>query len=164
TGTNSSNRKVTSDAITVTGNAQRPNTIGDLSATYQVNPWLRISDSFRVQTFRINGADVFNQVSQVPTAVPPVTVTNRFDFETTEYRRSATTIESDFDLNNRLSSHPGYRHTDRHIEMQQQAITPGQTPGESKPEKFDNHTNTLIFGFKAKPVKRWSLYFDLEHG
>src|SRR5262249_42967682 len=95
-GTNSSNRKVTSDAITVTGNAQRPNTIVDLSATYQVNPWLRISDSFRVQTFRISGADVFNQVSQVPTAVPPVTVTNRFDFETTDYRRYMNTIESDF--------------------------------------------------------------------
>jgi hypothetical protein len=164
TGTNSSNRRVLSDAITVLGNAKRPNAIGDLSATVFVTPWLRISDSFRAQTFRINGGDIFNQVSRVPTAQPPVTVTNKEEFRTTSYRRYLNTIEGDIDLNKRLSFHLGFRNTDRQIELQQQSITAGQPPSESKPEEFNNRTKAFIFGFKAKPVKFWSLYFDLEHG
>lgn len=164
TGTNSSNLKVASDAITVLGNAKRPNAIGDLSATVLAMPWLRISDSFRVQTFRINGGDLFNQTSQVPAAVPPVTVTDKREFQTTNYRRYVNTIEGDLDLNKRLSFHLGYRYTDRHIELQQRSLTVGQTPGATEPESFNNRTGSLIFGFKAKPVKMWSLYFDLEHG
>jgi hypothetical protein len=163
-GTNSSNRKVTSDAITVVGDAKRPNTIGDLSATVLVLPWLRISDSFRIQTFRINGGNFFNQVSQVPTAVPPVTVTNKREFERTNYRRYVNTIEGDMDFHKRLSVHLGYRYTDRHIERQQQSITVGQTPSASEPEGFDNRTHAYIFGLKGKPYKIWTVYFDLEHG
>ena len=164
TGVNSSNRRVTSDAITVVGEAKRPNSIGDLSATVQVLRWLRISDSFRVQTFRINGEDLFNQVSQVPTVVPPVTVTNRREFEWTNYRRYVNLIEADMDFSKRLSFHLGYRYTDRHIELQSQSITVGQPPPASEPEEFDNRTNAYIFGFKARPSKRWSLYFDFEKG
>jgi hypothetical protein len=74
------------------------------------------------------------------------------------------TIESDFDLDKRLSFHLGFRYTDRHIERLQRSVTVGQTPGESEPEEFDNRTGTFIFGFKTKPVKAWSLYFDLERG
>jgi hypothetical protein len=164
TGTNSSNRRVTSDAITIVGNAKRPNAIGDLAATVLVTPWLRISDSFRVQNFRINGGDLFNQISLVPTATPPVTVTNRREFETTNYRRYMNTIEGDVDLNKRLSFHLGYRFTDRHIELIGQSITIGSTPPPVEPEEFDNSTDSFIFGLRAKPVKMWTLYFDMEHG
>ena len=58
-----------------------------MTGTVLVTNWWRISDSFRAQTFRINGGNLFNQVAQVPTASPPVTVTNRKEFETTNYRR-----------------------------------------------------------------------------
>jgi hypothetical protein len=164
TGTNSSNRRVTSDAITIVGDAKRSNAIGDLSATVLVLPWLRISDSFRIQTFRINGGNLFNQVSRVPAATPPATVTNRREFQTTNYRRYLNLIEADMDFNKRLSVHLGYRYTDRHIELQSQSITVGQPPPASEPEEFDNRTNAFIFGFKAKPFKPWSIYFDFEKG
>jgi hypothetical protein len=164
TGTNSSNRRVTSDAITLFGNAKRPHAIGDLSATVFVTPWLSISDSFRVQNFRINGGNTFNQVSQVPTAAPPVTVTNRLEFATTNYRRFLNTIEADFDINKRLSFHAGFRYADRHIEQEQRQETVGQPPPESEPEEFDNRTGAVIFGLKARPVKIWSVYFDFEKG
>src|SRR5215207_1890921 len=127
TGTNKDGRSVASDAITVLGDAKRPNAIGDLSATFAATPWLRISDSFRFQNFRINGGDIFHQVAQVPTANPPVTVTDRREFETTKYRRFVNTIEGDVDLSKRLSFHLGYRFTDRHVEILSQSITPGQT-------------------------------------
>ena len=164
TGTNKDNRRVTSDAITVLGDAKRPHAIGDLSATYAVTPWLRISDSFRFQNFRINGGDIFHQVAQVPTASTPVTVTDRREFATTNYRRFMNLFEGDVDLNKRLSFHLGYRFTDRHIEQLQQSITPGQTPSVTGPEVFDNSTHAFLAGFKAKPVKAWTLYFDMESG
>ena len=163
TGTNSSNRRVVSDAINLIGNAKRPNNLGDLSATVAVTPWLRISDSFRVQTFRINGGDFFNQVTRV-IATPPLTVTNRTEFETTNYRRYVNLFETDFDINKRLSFHLGYRYTDRHIETLAQSINAGQTPPPVEPDEFDNRTNSFIFGFKAKPAKIWSVYFDFEKG
>ena len=164
TGTNSSNLRVASDAITVLGNAKRPNAIGDLSATVLVTRWLRISDSFRVQTFRINGGDLFNQVTQVPASSTPVTVTNRTEFETTKFRRYMNLLEGDIDLSKRLSFHLGYRYTDRHIERLQRSINAGAIPPVVEPEEFDNTTNAFIFGLKAKPVKMWTVYFDLEHG
>lgn len=164
TGTNSSNLRVNSDAINILGNAKRPSAIGDLSATVFVTPRVRISDSFRVHTFRINGGDTFNQVAQVPASSTPVTVTNRLDFTMTNYRRYSNTIEADFDLNRRLSFHAGFRYADRHIEQQQTQITVGQPPPVSEPDEFDNSTRAIIFGLKAKPVKMWSLYFDLEKG
>jgi len=163
-GTNSSNLRVRSDAINVLGNAKRPNSLGDASVTVLATPWLRISDSFRIQIFRINGGDFFKQVTQVPAANPPVTVSNKQDFETTNFRRYLNTIEGDVDLSTRLSFHLGYRYTNRHIEQFQTSITVGQPVPVVEPEVFDNNTNTFIFGFKAKPVKIWTLYFDLEHG
>jgi len=164
TGTNSSNQKVKSDAISILGNAKRPNALGDIGATVIVTPWLRISDSFRVQTFRINGGDFFNQVTQIPVSSTPVVVTNKQEFETTKYRRFLNLLEGDVDLNKRLSFHLGYRYTDRHIELLSRSVTIGQPPPVVEPDKFDNQTNAFIFGLKAKPVKMWTLYFDLEHG
>lgn len=161
TGINSSNKRVTSDAITVLGDAKRPHAIGDLSATYQVTPWLRISDSFRFQNFRINGGDIFQQVAQVP---PTTTVTNRREFQTTNYRRFMNTIEGDVDLSRRLSFHLGYRFTDRRVERLSQSINLGQTPSVTGPDLFENNTHTFLAGFKAKPFKPWTLYFDIESG
>ena len=37
-------------------------------------------------------------------------------------------------------------------------------PEPEEPELFDNRTNTIFFGFKAKPARIWSLYFDMERG
>lgn len=164
TGINKDGRRVASDAITVLGDAKRPHSIADLSATFAATPWLRISDSFRFQNFRIDGGDIFNQVANVPTASPPVTVTNKNEFETTKYRRFVNTVEGDVDLSKRFSFHLGYRFSDRRVELLSQSITPGSTPSVTGPDVFDNSTHTFIAGLKAKPVKEWTLYFDVEKG
>lgn len=163
TGVNSSNRRVTSDAITVVGDAKRPNSIADLSGTVMVTQWFRISDSFRFQQFSISGGNRFNQVAQVPTAAPPVTVTNRLEYENTKYRRYLNTIEADFDFR-RFSFHVGHRFTDRRVEFSAQSFNLGSTPPTVVPEVFDNRSNAFIFGLKAKPYKWWSVYFDMEKG
>jgi len=168
-GTDSSGNNITSDVITQAGSAKRPNAMGDLAATFYATDRLRISETFRVNNFRINGGDLLletllrTKTSAGGTTVLPPVATNLLSFRTIDYRRYLNTIEGDFDINSRLSIHAGYRYADRHIELGSSDITVGAA---AKPElqKVDNSTNTFIFGFKAKPVKIWSLYMDLERG
>ena len=168
-GTDSSGNNITSDVITQAGSAKRPNAMGDLAATFYATDRLRISETFRVNNFRINGGDLLlesllrTKTSAGGTTILPPVTTNLLSFRTIDYRRYLNTIEGDFDINSRLSIHAGYRYADRHIELGSSDITVGAA---AKPElqKVDNSTNTFIFGFKAKPVKIWSLYMDLERG
>lgn len=169
TGVDGSGNKITSDTLSVTGSAKRPNGMVDLAATYYVTDRFRISDTFRVNNFRINGGDVLAdalfRTKPTPfgeTVLPPL-FTNTLSFRTINYRRYLNTLEGDYDINSRLSVHAGYRYTNRRIELGSSNITVG---GAANPEleEVDNSTNTFIFGFKARPVKMWSVYFDLERG
>ena len=168
-GTDSSGNNITSDVITQAGSAKRPNAMGDLALTFYATDRFRISETFRVNNFRINGGDLLletllrTKTSASGTTVLAPVATNLLSFRTIDYRRYLNTIEGDFDINSRLSIHAGYRYADRHIELGSSDITVGAA---AKPElqKVDNSTNTFIFGFKAKPVKIWSLYMDLERG
>jgi hypothetical protein len=169
TGTDSSANKVNADLITQSGSAKRPNGMGDLAATFYATDRFRISETFRVNNFRINGSDLLFETllrSKVTTGgetiLPPV-LTNTLSFRTINYRRFLNTIEGDYDINSRLSIHAGYRYADRHIELGSSNITVGG-PANPELDKIDNSTNTFIFGFKAKPVKMWSVYMDLERG
>jgi hypothetical protein len=169
-GTDSSGNTVNSDIITQNGSAKRPNGMGDLAATFYATDSFRISETFRVNSFRINGGDLMLETllrSKAAagggvTVLPPV-VTNLLSFRTIDYRRYLNTIEADFDINSRLSIHAGYRYADRHIELGSSDITVGAAANPAL-EKVDNSTNTFIFGFKAKPVKIWSVYMDMERG
>jgi len=169
TGTDSSGNKVTSDVISHVGAAKRPNGMGDLAATFYATDRFRISETFRVNSFRINGGDLLLETllrskpsASGDTVLPPV-ITNTLSFRTIDYRRYLNTIEGDFDINSRLSIHAGYRYADRHIELGSSDIKVGAAATPAL-EKLDNSTNTFIFGFKAKPVKIWSLYMDMERG
>ena len=63
-----------------------------------------------------------------------------------------------------LSIHAGYRYTDRHIEVSSNDIKVATPAAPAEIEKFDNSTKTFILGLKVKPLKIWSVYFDLERG
>ncbi|HJZ68601.1 MAG TPA: hypothetical protein VKF81_10810, partial [Blastocatellia bacterium] len=111
TGTDSSGNKVNSDIITTVGNAKRPNGMGDLAATFFATDRFRISETFRVNNFRINGGDVLAEAllrSKVTaggeTTLAPV-LTNTLGFSTINYRRYLNTIEGDYDISRWLSVH-----------------------------------------------------------
>src|SRR5262249_89277 len=131
---------------------------------------IRISETFRVNNFRINGSDLLletllrSKVSAGGTTVLPPTITNTLSFRTINYRRYLNTIEGDWDINTRVSIHAGYRYADRQISHRANAIPVGTVAKTPEEEVFDNSTNTSIFGFKAKPIKMWSVYMDMEHG
>ncbi len=170
TGVDGSGNKITSETIAVNGTAKRPNGMGDLAATFYATDRFRISETFRVNNFRISGGDQLTdallRARSTPfgdTVLPPV-FTNTLAFRSIGYRRYLNTIEGDYDINSRLSIHAGYRYTNRRVQLGSNDITVNAPAPEEEVQKVQNNTNTFIFGFKAKPVKIWSLYMDLERG
>lgn len=152
------------ETFTASGEVKRPSAVGDIGVTFFATDKLRISNTFRFDNFRINGAeplsDVLRQTTLAGAPLPTVT-TNSFFARTTNYRRFMNTIEADYQFSARYAIHFGYRFTGRQIELFQLNST---TTTATESDIFDNQTHTAIFGLKARPVKAWTIYFDGEHG
>ena len=152
------------ETFTASGEARRPSAVGDIGVTLLATSKLRISNTFRFDNFRINGAEPLLDVLRQSTVagVPLVTLTtNSFFSRTTNYRRFMNTVEADYQVNPRYAFHIGYRFTDRHIELFHLDVT---TSTSTEADLFDNRTHSVIYGVKARPVKGWTIYFDGERG
>lgn len=161
----------------ITGHTKRPNTLGDIGLTLLATDKLRISNTFRVETFEIDGFALFSDFFSITRGTGPTLRTDEIAFSNldanriTKYRKYQNTIEGDYQFNARYSIHVGYRYGSRRIEESFEGFNLGSsgslTPppartSESEVEK--NHTNAFFGGFKARPAKNWSIYFDGEHG
>lgn len=152
------------------GGAKRPNTLGDLGVTFLATDKLRLSNTFRVETFQINGGVAYNGVFNLTRTNGTGAVSIRpagSAFETTKYRKVQNTIEGDYQFNERFSMRLGYRHGRRRIERFFHGVNlanNGAPPLPDDAEEEDNQTNTVLFGFKARPVTGWTLSFDADHG
>jgi len=153
----------------IPGNTKRPNTLGDFGATFLATDKLRISNTFRVETFEINGADLFNDIFTVSrgTTVDTRSFTNLSVSKITKYRKYQDTVEGDYQFNKNYSIHFGYRYGSRRIEQ----ILSGFALNSNAPTALDpedevenNHTHAFFGGFKARPANNWTIYFDAEHG
>lgn len=159
--------------------ATRPNWLGDLGATLLVTDKLRISNTFRVEDFQINGVAVFSDIFSVQRAA--VTDTRSFSNlavnKSTKYRKYQDTVEGDYQFNKNYSLHLGYRYGSRRDEQTLTgfalnsnaptaltATCPTPSVTCQKNEIETNHTNAFFGGFKARPAKTWTLYLDAEHG
>jgi hypothetical protein len=146
------------------GQVKRPYGVGDFGVTFLATDKLRFSDTFRFDNFRINGGDVLADflLQSTPAGAPlPATTTNNLFLRSTAYRRLMNTVEADYQFSTHFAAHIGYRFTDRRVRLFQfnQNTTPRSTD-----ETFVNRTNSVIFGFKARPIPGWNIYFDGEHG
>jgi hypothetical protein len=168
TGLNRSGNPVVLDESTVVGDTKRPNTLGDFGITIFATDKLRISNTFGFNSYRITGGNtLFDSVMLTnPAGTPlPTTFTNTLTYRLTNYRRYINTLEGDYDVNQFFSFYLGYRYTNRKVTLNGldlDIIGQSQT---TDTEIADNNTNSFLAGFKAKPVpKKWTIYFDLEHG
>ena len=164
TGRQSNGNLAVPQTATARGEAKRPSTIGDVGLTFLATDKFRISNTFRFDNFRINGEEPLVDVLRQRTLAggPLATVTTiSFFSRTTNYRRFMNTVEADYQFNPSYSVHAGYRFTDRHIQLANLDLT---TTLAADSESVDNQTHAAIFGFKARPVKAWTIYFDGEHG
>lgn len=155
-----------------TGNVTRPNTLGDIGVTYLATKKLRFSDTFRVETFQINGSDRYTAAFFLTrtngTAFPPILANGDLATDViTKYRKVQNTVEGDYQFSDRYSMHFGYRYGSRHIEASESGFNPGAiVPALLTPSSDEetNHTNAFFGGFRARPIKTWTVYFDAEHG
>lgn len=157
----------------IAANVERPNTVGDIGLTYLVTDNFRVSNTFRVEDFTIDGIGNFSDFFSITRPITGGTRTDTFSvnnaaaFKTTKYRKYQNTIEGDYQFNPRYSLHFGYRYANRHEEQSFSGANFGNngavagTPGF---ESLTNHTHAFLGGFKARPSKKFVLYFDAEHG
>jgi hypothetical protein len=149
--------------------AKRPNTLADLGVTFLATSKFRISNTFRVEDFTIDGVATFNDIFSVQrgTTINTRSFTNLGVSKTTKYRKYQDTVEGDYQFNAHYSVHFGYRYGSRRDEQ----ILTGYALNSNAPTLLTptddlekNHTDAFFGGFKAHPVKNWTLYFDAEHG
>jgi len=164
TGRQSNGNLAVPQTATSRGEAKRPSSIGDIGLTFLATNKFRISNTFRYDNFRINGeeplVDVLRQTTLAGAPLATVTTVSLFA-RTTNYRRFMNTVEADYQFSPSYSVHAGYRFTDRHIQL---ASLDRTTTLLTDSETVDNQTHAAIFGFKARPIKAWTIYFDGEHG
>ena len=153
----------------LTGNTERPNWLGDLGLTLFATDKFRISNTIKVETFEINGDALFSDFFSLTrgTRTDTISIGNRNVNTSIEYRKIQNTIEGDYQFNRNYSIHLGYRYGTRRITEAISGFNLGtNAPTAIAPESHteDNHTNVFIGGFKARPAKDWTIYFDAEHG
>ena len=168
----------------IPSNVKRPNTVGDIGVTFLATDNFRVSNTFRVEDFTIDGVATFNDIfntQRTNGTVDSRVFSNLMEFTTTHYRKYQDIIEGDYQFNPHYSVHFGYRYGRRRDEQTRTGFDltsngPGTLTPESgcivtgitahcvKDEIETNHTNAFFGGFKARPVKNWTLYFDAEHG
>ena len=151
------------------GDSERPNWLGDLGLTLLATKKFRISNTFRVETFEINGAALFSDFFSLTrgTRTDTIGFANRNVITGVDYRKIQNTIEGDYQFNPRYSVHLGYRYGHRRVEESISGFNLGSnspTPLTAQTDTESNNTHAILGGFKARPLSNWTLYFDAEHG
>ena len=160
----------------INGTANRPSWLGDVGVTFLATNKLRISNTFRVDDFKINGDAVLSDFFSLTRPSGATTVTDTIGFSNldahtlTKYRKYQNTVEGDYQFNARNSVHFGYRYGHRNIDEAFEGVNLGSNgsvsgnPRSSSADSFVNNTHAVFGGFKARPADNWTIYFDAERG
>jgi hypothetical protein len=160
----------------ITGDARRPNTLGDIAATFLATDKFRISNTFRVEDFKIFGDAVLADFFSLTRPSGATTVTDTIGFSnldahtTTRYRKYQNIVEGDYQFNPHYAVHFGYRYGHRRIEESFEGFNLGSNGSippptrSSSSESETNNTHVFFGGFKARPANNLTFYFDAEHG
>lgn len=171
TGRDNSNNFIDLDRYEISGDASRPQTRGDFAFTWLATEKLRISNTFTFDKFAINGGEnLFQAAYRRNAAGNPlaVSIAKSTAYRVTDYRRFVNTLEADYQFNNSVAAHAGYRFTHRKAEITGYNYNLLNAVSATNPafivEDESNQTNTLIAGMKIKPLKNWVIFWDVEHG
>ena len=171
TGRDNNNNYIDRDRFEINSLSKRVQTRGDLGLTYMVTNNFRISNTFSFDKFSVNGGLKLEEwLDRRNAAGNPLASTNPRSaaYRVNDYRRFVNTVEGDYQFNNILSFHIGYRYTDRTIDVRGYDITFTSAPSATNPlnilEDEQNSTHTLIAGMKIKPMKNWVIFWDVERG
>lgn len=120
TGRDTSNNIINLDRFQFSGDAKRPETIGDLGVTYAVTNKFRISNTFSFTNHNISGfspvfEEIFSQTASggVRVGYPSFPATTYY--RDLSFQRYINTVEGDYQFNHRFGVNIGYRYTHRKI-------------------------------------------------
>ena len=163
-----------SSVITFPGESIRPAHLGEIGLTWMVTDKLRISETLRYNSFRNEGDHVYNEATSAlranGTALfnPSPAVFTVPIARTLEYRRLYNQLEADYQFGPRFAIHFGHRYAKRDIDqLKLGRILPAPiiaAPNVAFEESLRLNSNSFFGGFKARPVKAWTLYFDAARG
>ncbi|HKE56941.1 MAG TPA: hypothetical protein VKB46_09575 [Pyrinomonadaceae bacterium] len=160
----------------ITGDTSRPNTLGDIGVTFLATNKLRISNTWRVEDFKIHGNAVMATFFSLTRPSGATTVTDTISFSNldahtnTSYRKYQDIVEGDYQFNKNYGVHFGYRYGSRRVEESFEGFnlgSNGSIPPPTRSSSFDsdqNHTHAFFGGFKARPANNLTIYGDAEHG
>ncbi len=161
---------------TIGQDVERPNHIGDVGATWLVFDRLRLSNTFRIEDFKINGLGALSDFFSITRPITGGTRTDTVGFTNlpvnviTGYRKYQNTVEGDYAFNARHSIHLGYRYGHRRIENFFTGFDFGSNgslptpPTSTDQSEQENNTHAILAGFKSRPATNWTIFFDMEHG
>lgn len=164
---------VNNGVLTYTGDSKRPSTTADFGVTYMPTDKLRISNTFRFETYQIGTGDFYTSLfnsSKNGAAVAPLVVNGNFgDYGLFKFRKITDTVEGDYQISKNYSFHFGYRYGSRREEDFSGGYALGGATAPTSAAAItssleENRSNVFFGGFKARPVKNWTLYFDAERG
>lgn len=188
TGRDNSNNFVDLDAYNIYGKTKRPQTRGDLGLTYRATDKFTISNTFSFDRFAVNGGEDYYQSFAFRNSggvVQPTRITTSTAYRVDAYKKYTNLVEGDYQFNNRVGLHIGYRYTHRTVDLtgydfsiisNNSAATinnaarqcPYTGVGTANPlifcEEEANSTHTIIGGMKIKPTNWWVLFWDVEKG
>jgi len=160
----------------ITGSSNRPSWVGDIGLTYLITDRFRISNTFRVEDFHIDGDAVLSDFFSLTRPSGTTSVTDTIGFSNldahtrTEYRKYQNTVEGDYQFNARNALHFGYRYGHRRIAEFFEGFNLGSNgaipppPRSSSSDLDENNTHAVFGGFKARPASNWTIFFDAEKG
>ena len=163
---------LTNSSLTYNDKVKKPNVLGDFGVTFLATDKLRLSNTFRFETFHIDGATFYNSafyITRNGTALPPLQATGTLGTsKITSFRKITDTVEGDYQFNDRYAAHFGYRYGTR----RETTFYDGYNPGAVLPavvpnpenDVEQNHTNVFFGGLKARPAKGLTVFFDAERG
>jgi len=155
----------------IRSHSKQPSTLADFGATYLVTDKLRISNTFRFHQFQVNGGALFNALFDITRGTTrTVTPTAGYSYLQTRYRKIQDTVEGDYQFSDRYSMHLGYRYGDTKIAevkdgyMLGSNLPPLLTAAQKGPHNERSTSHAFLAGFKARPVKTWTLFMNVERG
>ena len=170
-GRDNSNNIIDNDVYTVTGRNSRYQKRGDIGLTYLVTDNFRISNTFSFDTFSLNGGSAFQEaVARRTSSGGPLAsqLTITAGYRVNDYTRYTNLIEGDYQFNNVIGFHIGYKYGHRKVNVTGYDATYTSAPSSTNPafitETESNGTNAVLAGMKIKPFKNWVIFWDVEKG
>jgi hypothetical protein len=163
--------KINSRNFTATGFVERPGNVVDAAATIDLNQHFSIGNTFRYNSFRIQGdvETLQTTIQQTGTANPVTLLARTLGLNRlTELRSLWNTLELNMNYGRKFMANLGWRAMQRDVTLGGIFQTPTSVPSANNPRITDDEesitTHAFVGGMRVRPTNRTSFIFDVEHG